>query len=124
MSLTEVPMTSVTVLRGLVRQACLCTEPGLCTEPALSGGVGAQRAEEVHLAEGRPVSVTEVELRVDGLPEQEPADALLARRADDQVRVRLAGAVQVIGDVLDVEDLCEFLDRRTARRVLVQQRAH
>src|SRR5689334_4540033 len=71
----------------------------------VAGGVGAQGAEEVDLAEGGPVGVTEVELGVGALPEQESAEALLARGADDQVRVGLAGRVEVLGDVLDVEHL-------------------
>ena len=47
-------------------------------EAAVAGGVGAEGAEEVDLAEGRPVGVAEVELRVNGLPQQESADALFA----------------------------------------------
>ena len=50
----------------------------LGAEAAISRGVGAQGAKEVDLAEGRPVGVAEVELRVDGLPQQESADALFA----------------------------------------------
>jgi hypothetical protein len=61
---------------------------------------------------------------MNGLPKQESADALLTGCADHQVGIRLAGRVEMLGDVLHVEDLRELLDRRAARGVLVQQRAH
>src|SRR5690242_3782573 len=79
-------------------------EPGpLRAETPTPRGVGAERAEEVDLAERGPVGVAEVELGVGALPEQETAEALLARGPDDQVGVGLAGRVEVLGDVLDVE---------------------
>ena len=58
------------------------------------------------------------------LPEQEAGQPLLARGADHQVGVGLALGVEVLGDVLDVEDLGQLLDRGAAGGVLVQQRAH
>jgi hypothetical protein len=59
-------------------QPDLTDEGFLATEPPLPGGVGAQRPQEVDLAEGGPVSVAEVELRVRALPQQESAEPLLA----------------------------------------------
>ena len=57
------------------------------------------------------------------LPEQEAGQPLFTRRTDDQVGVGLARRVEVLGDVLDVQDLGELLDRATLRGLLVQQRA-
>src|SRR5208283_4367673 len=56
--------------------------------------------------------------------EQETADALLARGADDQIGVGLAGRVKVLGDMFDVQDLGELLDGGATRGVLVQQRTY
>ena len=58
------------------------------------------------------------------LPQQEPAEALLAAGPDHQVRVGLACRVKVLGDVLDVDVLSELLDRGALARVLDQQAAH
>src|SRR3954453_6989074 len=79
-------------------------------EPAVSLGVRPQRAKEVEAAEVGPQRVTEVELRVRTLPEQEATKSLLARRADDEVRVGLAASVEVLGDVLDVEQRRHLLE--------------
>ena len=57
------------------------------------------------------------------LPEQEPGQPLLPGGADDQVRIGLAGGVEVLGDVLDVEQFGQFLDRGAPGRVLLQERA-
>src|SRR6266496_1777549 len=91
------------------------------TVTAVSGRVGAERAEEVDLAERGPVGVAEVELGVGALPEEEAAQALLPRGPDDQVRVGLARGVQVLGDVLHVEHPGELLDRGALRGMLLQQ---
>src|SRR5450755_2493467 len=93
-------------------------------EPALPGRVGAQRAEEVDAAERRPVGIAEVELRVRALPEQEPAEPLLPRGTDHQVRIGLAGRVEVLGDVLDVQDLGQLFDRGAPGRVVLQHGPH
>src|SRR6185312_16275124 len=81
-------------------------------EAAVPGGVVADRAQEVDLAEGRTVGLAEPALRVRRLPQQEARQPLLPRRADDEVGVGLAGGVEVLGDVVDVEHLGELLDRR------------
>src|SRR5450759_5105564 len=57
--------------------------------------VGADRPQEVDLAEGGPVNVAEVELAVDALPRQEAAEAHLAGGPDYQVGVRAARRVQM-----------------------------
>src|SRR5215831_6842632 len=120
---TDLPGRAGTKLR---RQSPT-VESGLAelgAEPAVPRGVGPQRPEEVHPPEGRPVGIAEVELRVDALPQQEAAQPLLPRGADHQVRVGLAGRVQVVGDVLHVQDLGQFLDAGSLGRVVVQQRPH
>ena len=52
------------------------------------GGVRPQRAQEVDLAEVRPVGLAEVELRVRALPEQEPATAAARRTCGSPGRGR------------------------------------
>src|SRR5580704_16235605 len=91
-------------------------------EPAVPRGVVPQCPEEVHPAEGGPVGVAEVELRVDALPQQEAAQPLLPRGADHQVGVGLAGRVQVVGDVLYVQKVGEFLDAGSLGGMVVKQR--
>src|SRR3984957_12246160 len=72
----------------------------VCLFAELRGRVAAKCAQEVNLAERRPVGVTEVQLRADALPQQEVGNTLLAARADDEVRIGLPGCVEVAGDVL------------------------
>src|SRR4051812_19898088 len=83
-------------------------------EATLALGVGPDRAKEVNATEVGPVGLAEVELRLRALPQQEATQPLLPRRADHQVRVGLALGVEVLGDVLDVEDLGELLERCAA----------
>ena len=59
--------------------------------------------------------------RVTALPEEEAGQPLLPRRADDQVRIRLALCVEVLGDVLDVQHLRDVLHRRSLMGMLVKQ---
>ena len=93
------------------------SHPALIAQPAqdpiaaLAVAYDAQRAQEVDPAEVGPVDVAEVELRVRALPEQEAGEPLLAAGADDQVGIGLARGVEVLGDVVDVEDLGELLER-------------
>src|SRR3954454_18087485 len=93
-------------------------------EAALATGVRSQRAQEVDAPEVGPVGVVEIELRVRRLPQQEARQPLFAARPDDQVGIGLTARVEVLGDVLDVEDLGQLLDRAAGRRVLVQQRPY
>src|SRR6202034_3748825 len=95
----------------------------LAAVAAVPGRVGPERPEEIDLAEGRPVCVTEVKFRICALPQQEAAEPLLAGGADDQVRVGLAGRVQVFGDVLEVKNLGELLNRGAPGRVILEQGA-
>src|ERR1700676_4132741 len=88
----------------------------LSAKAAVTFGVGAQCPQEVHLAEGGPVRVAEIELRVCRLPQKEPPQPLLSAGADHQVRVGLARRVEVLGYVLDVEDLGQLLDRGAPAR--------
>ncbi len=62
----------------------------LLAESAMPGRVIAQCAQEVDAAEGGPVRLGEPHLRICALPQQESAEPLLTRGADDQVRVGLA----------------------------------
>src|SRR5690242_7023295 len=92
-------------------------------EATLSLGVAPDRAEEVDVPEVRPERLAEVELAQCALPEQEATEALLTRRTNDQVRVRLALRVQVPGDVFDVDAVGQLLDRHALRGFLEEQRA-
>src|SRR6478735_9079188 len=84
---------------------------GSAAEAAFTLGVRADRAQEVDPAEVGPQRLAEVELRVGRLPEQEATEPLLARGPDHQVGVGLALGVEVLGDVLDVDDVGELLER-------------
>src|SRR5882757_2730759 len=91
--------------------------------PVLPAREAAHRAQEVDLPEGRPVRLAEVQLGVRALPQQEVREALLAAGADDQLGVRLAGGVEMPGDVLLGERAGELGQRGTRRGRLVQQLA-
>src|SRR5215218_9836065 len=91
---------------------------GLPAEATLPLTVGAQRTDEVDLAEVRPKRFAEVELAVGGLPHQKAAEPLFAGGSDDQVRIGLALGVEVLSNVFDIECLRDFLDRRAVSRVL------
>src|SRR5690242_13670742 len=84
------------------------------TEPSLALGVGPDGAQEVDAAEVGPEGLAEVELRLRALPQQEPAEPLLAGGADHQVGIGLALGVEVLGDVLDVDSAGELLHRDAA----------
>src|SRR4249919_445875 len=92
------------------------------TEAALALRIRADRPQEVDLAEVGPVGLAEVELALGALPQEEAAEALLPRRPDHQVRIGLALGVEVLGDVVDVDDLGELLETRAALGVLLEQR--
>src|SRR4029450_3076117 len=93
-------------------------------EAALPLPVRAERADEVHLPEVGPQRFAEIELAMRGLPHQEPGQPLLARRPDDQVGVRLALGVEVLGDVLDVKALGEFINGGAVLGMPGKQRAN
>src|SRR5690606_27316311 len=93
-------------------------------EAPVARAEGAERAEEVHSAEGRPEDLAEVELRMRALPEQEAGEALLSRGPDEQVRVGLAARVEMLADVLQVEALGELLDRGALGGLLGEEGAH
>src|SRR6478735_3072656 len=90
-------------------------------EAALALGVRTDGAQEVDAPEVGPQGLAEVELRLRRLPQQEAAEALLAGRADHQVGVGLALGVEVLGDVLDVDDVGELLERGALRGVVGEQ---
>ena len=56
------------------------------------------------------------------LPEQEAGQPLLARGADDEIGIWLSLRIEVLGDVLRIDELGEFVERRALARVLLQQR--
>src|SRR5207247_1452040 len=74
------------------------------------------RPKEVQLAKRRPVDVGEVELAVAALPGQEAAQAHLAARADDQLRVAVLRRVQVARDRLCVDMVGHLIGRNLSRR--------
>src|SRR6187431_778462 len=88
-------------------------QEALPAQPTLALRVVTQGAQKVNVAEVRPVRLAEVELAVGALPQQEPTEALLAGRADHEVRVRLALRVEVLGDVLHGEGVRDLLETRT-----------
>jgi len=94
---------------------------GLTAQAALPARVVAQRAQEVDTPEIRPVDLTEVVLRVHRLPQQEAGQTLLTRGADDQVRIRLALGVQVLGDVLLGQRVRYLLQGGPGRGPLAQE---
>src|SRR5262245_56872351 len=57
-------------------------------EAALPAPVVTERPLELLVVEVGPQHVTEIELRVCEIPQQEVADAMLAAGADEQIRVR------------------------------------
>src|SRR5450759_4620814 len=77
--------------------------------------VGPDGAQEVQLAEGRPVGVAEVELAVGALPGQEPGEPDLARGADDELRVADAESVQMRFELLGGERIGESFRRHAFR---------
>ena len=91
-------------------------------EPALALGVGAHRPQEIDPSEIGPVGLAEIELRMGALPEQEAGQPLLARGADDEIGIWLSLRIEVLGDVLRIDELGEFVERRALARVLLQQR--
>ena len=72
-------------------------------EPALTALIIQQRRQKVPLHEIRPEGVGEIELGVSGLPEKKIADAFLAARPDDQVRVRQLGGIEEGGKGLSLQ---------------------
>src|SRR3954465_9555848 len=79
-------------------------------EAALALRVGADGPQEVDLAEVGPVGLTEVELALGALPEQEAAEPLLTGGPDHEVGIGLSLGVEVLGDVVDVDDLGQLLE--------------
>src|SRR5699024_7862330 len=73
--------------------------------PAFPLGVVTQRPQEVDAPELGPIGLAEVVLGMHRLPQQEPAEPLLAGGADDEVGVGLALGVQMFGDRFDGERL-------------------
>src|SRR5580693_8258134 len=71
---------------------------GSFAESAPARLIGADRAQEVDFAEGRPEHVGEVELAVHALPQQKSGQADLAAGTNDQVGIRQAGGVEMLGD--------------------------
>src|SRR6187402_2754788 len=88
--------------------------PGSLAVPPLAGGVVAQGAEEVDFTQVGSECLDEVELAVRALPEHEVAQPLLTGGAHDEVRIRLALRVEVLGDQFGGEDLGEIVDGATA----------
>src|SRR5439155_12137560 len=61
---------------------------------------GADRAQEIDLAEGRPQHIGEIELAVGALPQQKAGQPDLAAGADDKIGIGQAGGVEIPGDRL------------------------
>ena len=74
MGSSQAPFGGRTGLRGSEG----CGQARLGSESPISGGIRPKCPEEIDLAEGRPVGIAEVKLRMGALPEQETAEPLLA----------------------------------------------
>jgi hypothetical protein len=74
------------------------TAPGLFSEASMALLKSSQCAQKVNLTKVRPQRLFKVELRVGTLPKQKTGKALLTRRANHQIGVRLTGGVEVIGN--------------------------
>src|SRR5439155_525930 len=96
----------------------------LTAEATLALLVGADRAEEVHSPERRPVRVAEVELAVGALPQEEAREADLAAGADDEVRVGKIGRVEILADRLLRDALDDRLHVFALLVLLAQHRLH
>src|SRR3979411_2791404 len=79
--------------------------------------IAAQRTEEVDLSEVGPEHDGEIELRVDALPEQEPAQTKLTAGAQDEIGVGEVAAVQEGGQRLRLERAQRPLHRASAHIV-------
>ncbi len=89
---------------------------GLSAEAAGPELIGADRPEEVDLAEGRPVGLAEVVLAVDALPGQEAGQANLAGGPDDEIGVARALGVEMRRQVLGGQRVGQVL-RRDSRAI-------
>ena len=87
-------------------------------------GVVAQRSQEVHPSELRPVRLREPHFRIRALPQQESRQPLLPRCADHQIGVGLPGGVQVLRDALDGDGLDHLFCRGPIGQLLAQQGPH
>ena len=92
--------TAPVMMRVVTTRACAAVRPaaGAPAEAPLAAGVLGQRLVERRLVEVRPQLVAEVQLGVGALPEQEVADAQLARGADQQLGVVHLRGVQVTAE--------------------------
>ena len=55
------------------------------------------------------------------LPQEKSRQPLLARGANDEIRIWLPLGVEVLGDVLDVDELGELVKRRSLARMLLEE---
>src|SRR5690242_16344870 len=91
---------------------------------AVSRRVIAQRTQEVDAPELRPVGLGEPHLRVRALPEQEPGQPLLPRRADHQIGVGLPRRVEVLRDGVGSDGLDQLLAGGAFGQLLAEQPPH
>src|SRR6478609_6759434 len=89
---------------------------------AVPRGVIAQRPQEVDPAELRPICLGEPHLQARALPQQEPGQPLLPRRADHQVGVRLSRGVEVLRDRVDVDRLDQLVAGSAVGQLLAEER--
>ena len=82
------------------------------------------RAQQVDLAERRPVDVREVEFAVRALPEQEAGEADLAAGANDQVGLGRAGGVEMARDRRRCDLIDDVRELGALRLYLAEQRPH
>src|SRR6185437_15841721 len=94
-------------LSSLGRRRGLASGPGQLTgreaEASLPAGEKLERGRELRLVEVGPEPITEIELRVGDVPEEEVADPPLAAGADQQVRIRQPAELERGGEALLVD---------------------
>src|SRR6185437_6010996 len=123
---------------AIPRGAGVC-RPGHCPQPGAGRGTGRSAltaeaspallvvtdgAQQIDAAKGRPVNVREIELRVGALPQQKAGQADLATGADDQIRIRHAGHVQMAADGIRIDLLDDLVEARSPLAMRTEQRAH
>src|SRR5439155_16649 len=110
--------------RTAAKAAARTSATPLLAEAAVTLLEGAHGAEEIGRPERRPVDVAEVELAVRALPEEEPRQAHLAARPDDEVGIGQIGRVEVLGERLLRDALDDRIEVLAMFGLLEDHRLH
>src|SRR5215472_10641784 len=85
---------------------------------------GANSAQEIDFAEGRPQHIGKIEFAVRALPQQEAGEADLTARANDQIGVGQTGGVKMTGDCFGAYFIDRLCQGRLPRSHTSQQVTH